>query len=73
MTLGVDEFIRRFLLHLLPPGFHRIRHYGLLPASARKASLTRARKLLGSRRRPMTTCRESRSMPVCRAHAAVDT
>jgi hypothetical protein len=30
MTLGPDEFIRRFLLHVLPKGFHRIRHYGLL-------------------------------------------
>jgi hypothetical protein len=46
MTLGTDEFIRRFLLHVLPRGFHRIRHYGLLAGSARKASLTRARKLL---------------------------
>ena len=46
MTLGVDEFIRRFLLHVLPGGFHRIRHYGLLASSARKASLARARELL---------------------------
>jgi hypothetical protein len=46
MTLGTDEFIRRFLLHLLPRGFHRIRHYGLLSASACKASLARARELL---------------------------
>ena len=46
MTLGTDEFIRRFLLHVLPRGFHRIRHYGLLAASARKASLARARELL---------------------------
>src|ERR1700688_3338190 len=46
MTLGVDEFIRRFLLHVLPRGFHRIRHYGLLARSARKASLHRARDLL---------------------------
>jgi hypothetical protein len=46
MTLGADEFIRRFLLHLLPRWFHRIRHYGLLSASARKASLSRARELL---------------------------
>jgi hypothetical protein len=30
MTLGADEFIRRFLLHVLPDGFHRIRHYGYL-------------------------------------------
>lgn len=47
MTLSADEFIRRFLLHVLPRGFHRIRHYGLLAASARKASLTLARELLG--------------------------
>jgi hypothetical protein len=46
MTLGGDEFIRRFLLHVLPRGFHRIRHYGLLASSARKASLARARELL---------------------------
>jgi hypothetical protein len=46
MTLGADEFIRRFLLHVLPRGFHRIRHYGLLAGSARRASLTRARELL---------------------------
>ena len=46
MTLGSDEFIRRFLLHVLPRGLHRIRHYGLLSASARKANLARARELL---------------------------
>jgi len=46
MTLATDEFIRRFLLHVLPRGFHRIRHYGLLAGSARKASIALARKLL---------------------------
>jgi len=46
MTLAVEEFIRRFLLHILPRGFHRIRHYGLLAGSARKASLALARELL---------------------------
>jgi hypothetical protein len=46
MALAVDEFIRRFLLHVLPRGFHRIRHYGLLAGSARKAGLALARKLL---------------------------
>ena len=46
MTLAADEFIRRFLLHVLPRGFHRIRHYGLLAGSARKASLALARELL---------------------------
>ena len=47
MTLAADEFIRRFLLHVLPKGFHRIRHYGLLAGATRKAHLERARELLG--------------------------
>ncbi len=47
MTLASDEFIRRFLIHVLPRGFHRIRHYGLLSSSARKGSLALVRKLLG--------------------------
>ena len=46
MTLSSDEFIRRFLLHVLPRGFHRIRHYGLLAGSARKDNLDQARRLL---------------------------
>jgi Putative transposase len=46
MTITPHEFIRRFLLHVLPHGFHRIRHYGLLASSARKASIARARELL---------------------------
>jgi hypothetical protein len=46
MTLQVNEFIRRFLLHVLPKGFHRIRHYGLLASAGRKASIARARELL---------------------------
>ncbi len=48
MTLAVDEFIRRFLLHVLPRGFHRIRHYGLLAGSSRKTSIARARELLNA-------------------------
>lgn len=47
MTLAADEFIRRFLLHALPKGFHRIRHYGLLASGTRKDNLERARQLLG--------------------------
>jgi hypothetical protein len=46
MTLESDEFIRRFLLHVLPSGFHRIRHYGLLAGTKRKDSIELARKLL---------------------------
>ncbi len=46
MTLKTDEFIRRFLIHVLPSGFHRIRHYGLLANSGRRDNLKRARELL---------------------------
>jgi hypothetical protein len=46
MTLAANEFIRRFLLHVLPKGFHRIRHYGLLAGTTRKTHLKQARVLL---------------------------
>jgi len=46
MTLDPDEFIRRFLLHVLPSGFHRIRHYGLIANTTRKDNLALARELL---------------------------
>ena len=46
MTLDVGEFMRRFLLHVLPSGFHRIRHYGMLANCSRSASLALARQLL---------------------------
>jgi hypothetical protein len=46
MTLPTHEFIRRFLSHVLPKGFHRIRHYGLLANGQRAANLARARELL---------------------------
>lgn len=48
MTLAVDEFIRSFLLHVLPRGFHRIRHYGLLAGGSRKMSVARACELLNA-------------------------
>ncbi len=65
MTLTADEFIRHFLLHVLPKGFHRIRHYGLLASGTRKAHLERARVLLavappadddGVQTEPLNTC-----------------
>jgi len=46
MTLATDEFIRRFLLHILPHGFHRIRHYGLFANSRRAGNIELARDLL---------------------------
>jgi len=49
MHLAAPEFIRRFLIHVLPDGFHRIRHYGLLASATRKANIARIRDLLGQR------------------------
>ena len=46
MTLATDEFIRRFLIHVLPAGFHRIRYYGLLASGKRADNIARARELL---------------------------
>jgi hypothetical protein len=46
MTLASDEFIRRFLLHILPKGFHRIRHSGLLASATCKTNIARARELI---------------------------
>ena len=49
MTLATDEFIRRFLIHVLPKGQHRIRHYGFFGNSNRAADIARIRELLGTR------------------------
>jgi hypothetical protein len=46
MTLTTGEFIRRFLIHVLPKGFHRIRHYGLFAKPACADNIARARRLL---------------------------
>src|SRR5207237_430554 len=46
MTLAPNEFIRRFLMHVLPAGFHRIRYYGLLASGKRAENIARARELL---------------------------
>jgi hypothetical protein len=46
MTLGAEEFIRRFLLHVIPKGFMRVRHYGFL-ANHRKVCLSKCRQLVG--------------------------
>ncbi len=48
MTLDAGEFIRRFLLHVLPSGFHRIRHYGLFAGTVRARNIERARQLLAA-------------------------
>ncbi len=46
-ALPIAEFIRRFLIHVLPSGFHRIRHYGLFANGGRTRNIARARELLG--------------------------
>ncbi len=48
MTLAAGEFIRRFLLHVLPSGFHRIRHYGFLASPGRAATIGRLRDLIAA-------------------------
>ena len=48
MRLSVGEFMRRFLLHVLPEGFHRIRHYGLFANGHRAVKLALCRELLGA-------------------------
>jgi len=48
MTLATDEFIRRFLLHVLPAGFHRIRYYGFLASQSRARNIARIRELLAA-------------------------
>jgi hypothetical protein len=63
MTLATDEFIRRFLLHILPKGFHRIRHYGLFANTGRAANLARLWELLGSAPPPANTASSGQDEP----------
>jgi Putative transposase/Transposase zinc-binding domain len=59
MALKVDEFIRRFLLHVLPNGFMRIRHFGFLANRSRKQKLDRCRTLLGLAQQPAPPSKKS--------------
>ena len=74
MTLSPQEFMRRFLLHVLPGGFHRIRHYGLLANGNRRDNLALARNCCTWRRhRPtsrLTNSRPCRRQPSCARTAA---
>jgi len=75
LTLSADEFIRRFLLHTLPDGFHRIRHYGLFANGHRVAKLAQCRLLLAARTPPTPDptadyrqryhCLTGRSLDIC--------
>ena len=65
MTLAPSEFMRRFLLHVLPKGFHRIRHYGLLASSRNKPdTLARARELIAAAGPPTLETRRPEPPPV---------
>jgi len=66
MRLATPEFIRRFLIHVLPDGFHRIRHYGLLASSTRKANITKIRALLCLQGQEQATvsCPEAEIIPL---------
>jgi hypothetical protein len=70
MTLEAGEFMRRFMLHVLPGGFHRIRHYGLLANPVRRARLAKVRELLhvatGVATSPREALRETRPAFICR-------
>ena len=79
MTLATDEFIRRFLMHVLPAGFHRIRYYGLLASGKRAENIARARELLtlpcfpsmpSKRRTPQPTSRKRQRTAALAAAAA---
>jgi Putative transposase/Transposase zinc-binding domain len=63
MTLSATEFLRRFLLHVLPPGFVRVRHYGLLANRQRTAKLARCREVLSGRLSPALAPRPAESVP----------
>ena len=73
MTLAPAEFIRRFLIHVLPGGFHRIRHYGLFANAGRAANLVKARALLqvpppaptDTSADPETTVEAAKACPCC--------
>jgi Putative transposase len=69
MTLATSEFIRRFLIHVLPKGFHRIRYYGLLAKSSCAENLARARQLLAVSKPQVLTDNDSGSTePSSTAH-----
>lgn len=63
MSLAPDEFIRRFLIHTLPDGFHRIRHYGFLANGCRRPRLATIRRLLPAPKAPQAVDHEATADP----------
>jgi hypothetical protein len=69
MTLSADEFIRRFLLHVLPKGFHRVPHYGLLASAGCEANIVRAKELMAA---PMPQVDPPAAQDTADPHATTD-
>jgi hypothetical protein len=63
MTLDTHEFVRRFLMHVLPSGFHRIRYYGLLASAVRVDNIARARELLAVPLLPIDAIKAATTKP----------
>jgi hypothetical protein len=63
MTLDTHEFIRRFLMHVLPPGFHRIRYYGFLTSQTRARNIARIRELLAVPLIPIDAIKAANAKP----------
>ena len=68
MTLKPGEFIRRFLIHVLPKGFHRIRHYGLLASGTKAETIARARELIAA----ATPAQTAQNQQAADSAAAID-
>ena len=64
MTLDAVEFVRRFLMHVLPSGFVRVRHYGLLANRHRQEKLARCRELIGAAKTPQADTAPTEPAPV---------
>jgi hypothetical protein len=72
MRLATDEFVRRFLIHVLPDGFHRIRHYGVLASSKRKANIARIRAIIGAEASLGETAEVEETVPLTLREACPD-
>src|SRR6202043_2891005 len=71
MTLDTHQFIRRFLMHVLPQGFHRIRYYGLLASGKRADNIARARELLTLSILPVDASKRPTPTPINRKHQSI--
>ena len=72
MTLKPAEFIRRFLIHVLPNGFHRIRHYGLLASGSKAQTIARARELIAAATPVQTVHKQQPADSATATEAATD-